>query len=163
MALVWASGSADLAVAADDVLSDEGLQTAVALSLFTDRRAEDDDSLPAEDGDRRGWWADEFAERAGDRIGSRLWLLDRSTQRDDVLREAEEFDREALAWMIEDRVTDRIDVAVTADHGGLVHAITIYRPGGTQVSFRFARPWDAEAGTLPEASGLSEYYLGEGA
>lgn len=151
LALIWGPsfGNADLAIADDDLVGDEGLHTAILLSLFTDRRAEDDDRLPSEDGDRRGWWADEFAEIEGDQIGSRLWLLDRSARRADVLREAEEFDREALAWMIEDRVTDKIDVAITAEAIGgalaLVHAITIYRPAQDPVTFRYAHAWDAVA------------------
>lgn len=145
LALEWDSGSADLVVRGDDLASEEGLRTAVLQSLFLDRRAEADDVLPADDGDRRGWWGDEFAPIEGDRYGSRLWLLDRGVRRPDVARLAEEIDREALAWMLDDRVTPRIEVAVSVDVLGLVHAIDIYRPTGDPVSFRFVQVWDGEA------------------
>lgn len=145
LALVWESDSADLVIVDDDLGADDGLRTAVQLSLFTDRRAEDDDVLPANDGDRRGWLGDEFAEVEGDRFGSRLWLLDRAKVTPDILRRVEEIDREALAWMIEDRVTDRIDVEVEIQGDRLAHAVTVYRPSGP-VTFRFDHAWAGEAG-----------------
>jgi phage gp46-like protein len=139
--LVWADGVMDLVVASDDLATDAGLRTAVLLSLFTDRRAEDDDALPADDGDRRGWWADELAATEGDLMGSRLWLLDRSTRRVDVARRAEEFVREALAWMLEDKVTSRIDVDVETGTQELLIAVALHRPQADPVSFRFAHVW----------------------
>ena len=35
---------------------DNGLDTAVILSLLTDRRAQDDDIIPGNSGDKRGAW-----------------------------------------------------------------------------------------------------------
>jgi phage gp46-like protein len=48
LALVWSNtlGDADLAMIDSDLASDRGLETAVLLSLFTDRRAEPDDVPP---------------------------------------------------------------------------------------------------------------------
>jgi phage gp46-like protein len=113
-ALIWesgASGSADLKVVDDDLLSDEGFTTAVLLSLFLDARAEADEVLPSDDGDRRGWWADEFAEVEGDRIGSKLWLIDtRAKTLANVVDRAIEAVRESLAWLIEDGHLDELDV-----------------------------------------------------
>ena len=54
--------------------AERGLRSAVLISLFTDRRAEPGDVPEGED--PRGWWADVLGEE-GDRIGSRLWLIDR--------------------------------------------------------------------------------------
>jgi phage gp46-like protein len=142
IALEWTAGSMDMSIAGDDLASEEGLRTAVLLSLFTDRRAESDDVLPADDGDRRGWWGDELAAVEGDLLGSRLWLLDRSTRRVDVARRAEEFVREALAWMLEDRVAKRIDVEVTTGDNDLTLAVTIHRPQAqTTTTFRFDHVW----------------------
>lgn len=115
------------------------------LSLFTDRLAEGDDALPAEDGDRRGWWADEFAEVEGDRFGSRLWLLDRSTGRADVVRRAEEIAREALQWMIDDHVAEGVDVAVELAGSMLAIAVTVHRPAADPLAFLFQHAWSAHA------------------
>jgi phage gp46-like protein len=135
----------DLVIRDDDLASDDGLRTAVLLSLFTDRRAEEDDPLPSEDGDRRGWWADELAAVEGDRFGSRLWLLERSKRQEDVAPRAEEYAREALAWMLEDSVASKIDVVATVAGEALELSVTIHRPVGDPASFRFSHTWDAEA------------------
>lgn len=78
-----------------DLVAENTLRTAVILSLFLDRRADDDDVLPNGSNDRRGWWADTVAPMteygiggglaSGDRIGSRLWLLSREKQLAGVL------------------------------------------------------------------------------
>lgn len=145
LALVWSSatGDADMAMIDSDLASDRGLVTAVLLSLFTDRRAEPDDAPPSGDArDRRGWWADELAEVDGDRIGSRLWLLDRAKRTRETELRAEEYVREALAWMLEDRVVSRIDVEIETTANGLLIAVGLQRPGRDSVAFRFAHTWD---------------------
>ncbi len=145
LALTWSNttGDADLSMIDSDLASDRGLMTAVVLSLFTDRRAETDDQPPSGDArDRRGWWADQFAEVLGDRIGSRLWLLDRSKRTNETKLRAIEYVREALAWMIEDRVVASIDVTVEFEGANLVIAGALQRPGRDPVSFRFSHVWD---------------------
>lgn len=91
----------DIALAGHDVAPDDGLRTAVLLSLFTDRRAEDDDAV--EDGDYRGWHADP-------RRGSRLWLLARAKETPDTLARAKAYAEEALAWLVEDGVARAVTV-----------------------------------------------------
>jgi phage gp46-like protein len=145
LGLVWsnATGDADLAVIDSDLASDRGLETAVLLSLFTDRRAEDDDVPPSGDPrDRRGWWADQFAAVPGDKFGSRLWLLDRSKNTRETALKAEEYVREALAWMLEDLVVAGIDVTIGQTATGLTIGVELQRPGKDPVSFRFAHVWE---------------------
>lgn len=145
LGLLWslAAGDADLTVVDSDVAADRGLRTSVLLSLFLDRRAEDDDVSPSGDPrDRRGSWTDQFEEIKGDRIGSRLWLLDRSVDTKETALRAEEYVREALAWMIEDRVVASIDVTITIPDR--VIEIGLQRPGRDPVSFRFAHAWNHE-------------------
>jgi hypothetical protein len=56
---------------------EDTLQTAVIISLFSDRRAGPDDAMPAGETDRRGWVGDEFAtsdfDARADSWGSLLW------------------------------------------------------------------------------------------
>lgn len=76
-----------------DLQGDDGLMTAVIISLFTDARAHDDDPLPDErvgvSSDRRGWWGDCLPDAQGEQtlesIGSRLWLLWREKDLDSVV------------------------------------------------------------------------------
>ena len=148
LALTWDSllGAADLSVTSGDYVTDDGLRTAVELSLFTDRRAEDTDVLPDGETDRRGWWADAVSEVEGDRMGSRLWLLARAKDTPDTFSRAEEYAREALAWMVADKVADRIDVTAerVTEPPALGLDVTIVRPTGRAVSFRFGQAWNAE-------------------
>jgi len=137
-----------LPVIEDPILATDGLRLAVMISLFSDRRVEAGTATPANDGDLRGWWADEFATVPGDKIGSRLWLLDRSTGADNVEIEAQQYAAEALAWLTEDRVASRVDVVAEFDGSTLYLDVTITRPSGDPASFRFAAAWDAEAAAL---------------
>jgi phage gp46-like protein len=120
MQLTWEPqrGAADLARTATGALADDnGLTTAVLLSLFIDRRAEADDQLPEPAGldARRGWVGDAIAlgqtTGLGDRIGSRLWLLHRAKQTDETLRQAEDYAREALDWLVTDGLAAEVAIA----------------------------------------------------
>lgn len=145
--LTWAmfDGAADLGIEANDLQRDDGLETAVLLSLFADRRAESGDVLPDEQVDRRGWWADAHPVVEGDRIGSRLWLLGRSKETADIVARAEEYIREALQWLIDDLVSDRIDVtAEIVSRGVLGIAVVIHRPKVDVATFRFDYTWAAQ-------------------
>jgi phage gp46-like protein len=133
----------DVIVQEGDLATDEGLRSAIVVSLFTDRRARDDDQLPAEATDRRGWWGDLLANEQGDQVGSRLWLLSREKQIPEVLTRADEYVREALAWLLEDRVASKVDVTVTAPvRGRLDIAISLTRPSGEIVDYRFDYVWE---------------------
>jgi phage gp46-like protein len=145
IALKWDPSllAGDFELANDGLVTDEGLQTAMVLSLLTDRAAESGDVIPDDETDRRGWWADELANVAGDKIGSRLWLLKREKDTPDVIARAEAYVREALAWMLEDGVAEQIDVEVESVTR-LAMAITVHRPKKDPTRFRFDRAWDAE-------------------
>ena len=136
-----------MAIKADgrDLQSDEGLETALLLSLFLDRRAEDDDQLPAEDGDLRGWWGNQFLDRRGDQYGSRIWLLSRAKKLPETARDAELYAREALAWLVDDRVLERFDVVAEVSDEMLALQVTVYRPGRDPVLFKFEHVWAGEA------------------
>lgn len=142
--LVWKEMGADLSLENLDLVRDSGLQTAVVLSLFCDRRAEDDDALPDNTGDRRGWWADAYAGVLGDKFGSRLWLLSREKQLPSVLERAREYAEEALAWMIEDGVAQSVKVtAWVVRQGVLGLLVEIVRPDASRVEYRFNSLWEA--------------------
>jgi phage gp46-like protein len=95
--------------------TDSGLATAILISLFTDRRADDTDELPGDADDRRGWWGDSVAEVPGDQIGSKLWLLERSKITTDSVRLARQYGEEALAWLIADGVAAAVLVETERD------------------------------------------------
>lgn len=147
IALVWdnAAGAADIAVLANDLQRDDGLETAVFLSLFTDRRAEDGDTLPDTVTDRRGWWGDGVPVVPDDRHGSRLWLLSRAKAEPETASRAREYAEEALAWLVEDRVTDRVEVSAELSAGGvLALSVALYRPGRDVTRYRYDYVWASQ-------------------
>lgn len=145
--LTWSpvTNSADLSIVNNDLAREEGLRTAVLLSLFTDRRAEDGDVLPDGGTDRRGWWADAVAAVDGDKVGSRLWLLARAKPAE-FLERAPYYAREALEWLLEDQVAERIDVMASEYRAGwALLEIDIYRPQQQEPTrFKFEGVWRAE-------------------
>lgn len=98
----------DIALDGADLARDDGLRTAVILSLFLDRRADANDVRDGED--RRGSWMDQYLGSDGDRLGSRLWLLAREKETAATLNRARTYAQEALAWMIDDAIAQRIEV-----------------------------------------------------
>lgn len=111
---------------------EDTLQTAIILSLFTDRRAGRDDVLPPRQTDRRGWMGDEFVGADNDAWGSALWLIYTGKAVDDVLDQARFAAKEALAWLVRDGIASQVDV--TAEWVGpradrLAVRPTIYKPG----------------------------------
>lgn len=132
---------ADYALDALGLTEDTGLETAVVLSLFTDRRAASDDPMP-DGADRRGWWADGLGSDARDRIGSRLWLLWREKQLPSVLVRARQYAEESLAWLVTDGVARRVEVLATNPRRELLRLdIGIERPDAPPVRFRFDSFW----------------------
>lgn len=153
IALIWSEENAGDILAADfDLQTDEGLQTAILVSLFTDARASDDDNLPAGETNRRGWWGDVAQEVPGDVIGSRLWLLFREKKLAEVIVRANEYAREALKWLVDDKVASRVDVMAEAIRVGesdvLAIEVVVYRPHGEAVRFRYNYAWQSQAATI---------------
>ncbi|ESQ78447.1 phage GP46 family protein [Asticcacaulis sp. YBE204] len=125
-----------------DFATDDGLYTAVLISLFTDRRANPDDVIPDGTNDPRGWWGDAFATVENDRIGSRLWLLKRSKITAEVLRKAKDYAEEALSWLIEDGVAGSVVVTTEKQDSHIIAiGVVITRPSGD--AFKHSYIWSA--------------------
>lgn len=129
---------ADIVLAGADLQVEDGLETAIIISLFTDRRANADDAVPDGSTDRRGWWGDAAARTAGDMIGSRLWLLERGKLTAETLRLVKDYAEEALAWMVTDQVAKAVEITVerrAQDQVALLVQIT--KPDGNTGQFSY--------------------------
>ncbi|AIR90591.1 phage GP46 family protein [Pseudomonas cremoricolorata] len=116
------------------------LRRAVTISLFTWRRAEADDAL--DDTDRKGWWGDCTPTVTGDRIGSRLWLLQRRTITAQTLRDAREYAEEALAWLIDDEIVTAVTVTVERQDNERVNLrVTLTEQNGETLQLVFEDTW----------------------
>lgn len=136
------SNLSDLEVVPPGLLTGQNLQTAVIISIFTDRRANPDDDVGLNES-RRGWWADSYNPKRNDKIGSRLWLLKRAKLIDQTLIRAQEYVQEALAWLTEDNVASRVDVVTEFLPGtyGIAIGVTIVKPSGSE-TFNFEYAWN---------------------
>lgn len=133
-------GMLDISLAGADLLAEDTLATAVMLSLMCDRTAAAHEVQPG--ADRRGWWADAFADADGDAFGSRLWLLQREKQLPANVQRARAYMLEALQWMVDDGLVDAIEVTAFVPRQGWLFADAVLRlPGGSR---RFRFEWSDE-------------------
>jgi phage gp46-like protein len=146
-AMVMTESGGELLLSGFDLARDDGLQTAVIISLFTDRRASPE-QIPVElpQDDLRGYWGDIANATPSDQTGSLLWLLAREKQLPQVLGRAQQYCREALAWMVEDLVATRVEVtAEFVARGWMLILVDIFRPTGSPVRYQFNYEWSAQA------------------
>lgn len=144
-ATVYANGlqpSFDASIMGGDFATDDGLATAVIVSLFTDRRAHTDDILPDSNSDRRGWWGDSYSELPNDLIGSRLWLLQRERDLPAVAQRAKIYIEEALQWLVDDGVVASFTVDVQRPRPGwMLYIVDFFQPGQAPRQFQFTHFW----------------------
>lgn len=152
---IWNTTRGDWQRAGGSLASGNDIVTSVLISLFTDRVATPDDTVPDATRrlrDPRGWWADES-------IGSRLWLIDRAKRTQATLQRAQAYIVEALQWLVDDGVASRIEVTTEWTRQDTLGAlVVVYSPRtgaplvkiGTQNVFRLpdaqAWGWNAERG-----------------
>lgn len=141
IATIWNTANlyGDWSLVGNQLQTGSDLETAVLISIFTDRLAEDSDTIPDGSTDARGWVGDEDQTVI---VGSRLWLLDRSKQTSAVLNRATDYINEALKWLIDDGVVARLDVVTEFTKPGMLGAmITAKKQDGTVVAMQFAWAW----------------------
>ena len=125
----------------NDVERDDGLETSILISLFSDRRADDSDVLPDSSGDKRGYWAD----TSNDKIGSKLWLLARTALTADVPARAEKYIKDALQWMLDDGLIKNMEISVLrSGMDTLLISIKLLQPTGTEKFYKYSYNWQAE-------------------
>lgn len=156
IALIWNADAfaADLGLRGGALGLDDGMRTAILISLFTDGRAPAGSELPEEGDDLRGWWGDDFAADesppgSANAIGSTLWLLRRAKITPAVVQRAREAAQAALGWLLRDGVASAVSVEAEAQGSRLVIGVTIDRPQGPGRQ-RWDFTWDASTGELAQ-------------
>lgn len=122
------------------------ISSLVLISLFTDARAEDSDTLPDGSGDQRGWPGDTFYDAPW---GSKIWLLYRENLTDEVRNRAVKYAQDALAWMLADQGNGVLakSVVVTGSiprFQTLALNIVITKPDGEVISFTASKKWESQ-------------------
>jgi phage gp46-like protein len=149
---------ADLVFADATLATADDLETGVMVALFTDARARDDDPVPGDPADRRGWWGDALPisimgrELPADRFGSRLWLLERAKQIPETLVLARQYQREALQVFVDVGIAAATAAEASFPRAGwLLLEPALVMPDGARRQFG---PWEAnwQAQALRRAS-----------
>lgn len=104
-------GSWDISIDEDsnDIESEDGMDSAIWVSLLTDQRAPAELVIKPED--RRGWPGDLVSIVEERKIGSLLWLVDQRRLTTTTLNECIFYARNALQWMITDNICKDIQVS----------------------------------------------------
>ena len=115
------------------------LHRSAVISLLTWRRAADDD--PLDDAERYGWWGDSFPSVTDDRIGSRLYLLRRRTLTAQTERDARDFAREALQWLLDDGQVRAVEITTQRGVDRLDMRVILTTPEGEQIPVQLDNLW----------------------
>lgn len=136
IALNWNDDGADIVIENGDILSDNGLATAVMISLFSDARAPESEVLPDGETSRRGWWGDYI----GTTTGSLLWLSEREKTLPSTAAKKKRYCEDALKWLLDKNIAQKVEVTATIIKPQAVQIkINIYR--GTSKDYSYL--WEA--------------------
>ncbi|MCP4088200.1 MAG: hypothetical protein GY746_00175 [Gammaproteobacteria bacterium] len=113
-------GLFDLVLDGADFEAVDGLESSIAVSLFTDGRAEA--GRVQDPKKRRGWIGDIFKVADSRTIGSELWILDQERLTSKTINDARIFATDSLQWLIDDGIAQTVNVNVIKTN---VRTITI--------------------------------------
>lgn len=118
-----------------DLLSTDGFDTSILMSLGTDSRASQSEvSVPY---NRRGFIGDEFFEEENFKHGSKLWLLEQARVNNNTRNLAVNYCELALKWMIDENYLNSLNVTGSLKTSGIDISITGITQDGNTESFSY--------------------------
>jgi phage gp46-like protein len=117
------NGYYDISFTNGDFTLTSGFDTAILMSLFTDKRAASFEVPRVEM--RRGWCGNLLNNYANYEIGSKLWLLDQERKTPNIANLSESYTYDCLKWFLDDDLATNIDVSSQLDETGIVIAVII--------------------------------------
>ena len=119
-----------------DLLGAVNLRTSIGISLFTDRRTNDDDLVP----NAAGWAGDAIRPEGEDLLGSKMWQFLREKTLDEHLISAKGFVEDALQWLLTDNVCKSISADVnylSKPKGIMTIVVDVVRFDGLNEKFEY--------------------------
>ena len=134
------TGSFSISFAGGDFTKEDGFDTAINMSLFTDKRASED--RISDPGERRGWLGNTVSPVEDRQLGSYLWLLDQRKLTPDTRNDAISYSIDALNWLVEDGFAKSvIATAEIIPRLGIELKITITPNTGDELVY-YRRLWE---------------------
>jgi phage gp46-like protein len=119
------AGYFDFSVTNGDFTTTKGLDSALLMSLFVNKRA-DSSEVPTVS-KQQGWWGNTIGNYANYEIGSKLWLLDQARHTNTTLNLAKTYTYDGLSWLMTDQLADRIVVSDNFANNNLAINVIIYK------------------------------------
>jgi len=107
--IIDSEGRFDISFTEGDFTLEDGFDTALYVSLFTDARAPAN-LVPVPE-HRRGWMGDIVSPVEGRSLGGLLWLVDQRRLTQDTLNDSVSYARKSVKWFVEDKWLNGIDVS----------------------------------------------------
>jgi phage gp46-like protein len=101
-------GYYDFSLENGDFKLTNGLETALFMSIFCEKRAAPSE-MPAPE-TRRGWWGNTVLGYGNYEIGSKLWLLEQARKDNIVLGLSKTYVADGLQWLLEDNYAKNITI-----------------------------------------------------
>lgn len=131
-----------------DVERDPGFETAVLITLGTDKYADEGDPLPEDSGYRGGSWQDSVPTVPDYKMGTKLWLLHRAKTTKEIPAIAKEYLLDGFQWMIDDGIVESVEVSVERRRDlktTLAFTLAFIKPEQTETIFyKFFYNWEAQ-------------------
>jgi phage gp46-like protein len=145
LTMINSSGFADMSIVKGDFAIGRDLETAVLVSLFSNRRATNDELNDYATGRAKpelntGLWIDTY--RTDIQYGSGLWLLSRSKRSEETRDRYERYADEALKWLVADGVASSIKSTATFAGTRVLLTVVISRESDIDVTATFDFAWD---------------------
>lgn len=123
--LTQRNGYLDINFTSSDLVLEHGFDTALLMSLFNEKRANDSEVPRVEM--QRGWWGNTVSDYDNYEIGSKNWLLDQARATPASLNLAKTYTSDGLQWLLDDNYCKKIDVDTSYTVGNMNIDIKIYR------------------------------------
>ncbi len=101
-------GGYDIGVEDGDLTHEDGFDTAIITSWFTDARAPESKVIIPEN--RRGWPGDVVSPVENRNLGGLIWLVEQRRLIQNTLNEIIDYGQKALNWFVEDEVAKKVIV-----------------------------------------------------
>jgi len=132
----------DVVIENGDLIKEDGFETAILISLFSDAYVKEPGKLFRE---KRGWWAEKLFNKEN---GSKWWILERSNITRQTLRLMEQYGKDALQWMIDDGIAVKIeDLAIKRENNIVDFYLVIYRQNQEPWKMKFEFNWLKQTGS----------------